>query len=127
MKRIISKIILKFAIFILGLIPLYNQAFSVSVNLPDWTRQEDVNIPRTRIDNQDSKILNYIKFINNYLWFIIIWLAMFGLIYAWIVFITSSGDKTKVSWAKDIALVCIIAIVISMLSYFVVKLIINLF
>lgn len=127
MKKIISKIVLKSMIMLLSIVPLCNQTFAVSVNLPDWTRQDDVNIPRTRIDNQDSKILNYIKFINNYLWFIIIWLAMFGLIYAWIIFITSTWDKTKVSWAKDIALVCIVAILIAMLSYFVVKLIINLF
>lgn len=127
MKKTISKIILKSIIMLLGIIPLYNQTFAVSVTLPDWTWQEDVNIPRTRIDNQESKILNYIKVINNYLWFIIIWLAMFGLVYAWIIFITCSWDKTKLSWAKDIALVCIAAIVIAMLSYFVVKLIINLF
>jgi len=127
MKKLISKIILKFSILIFGLIPLYNQAFSVDISLPDWTRQDDLNIPRTRIDNRDSTLLNYIKLINNYLRFIIIWLALFWLIYAGILLITSSWDKKKLSWAKDIALVCIIAIVISMLSYFVVKLIVNLF
>lgn len=127
MKKIISKIIIKSIILILGLIPLYSQTFSVSINLPNWMWQDDINIPRTRIDNTESTVLTYIKLINNYLWFGIIWFAMFWLVYSWIIMITSSWDKTKVSWAKDIALICIIAIAISMLSYFVVKLIVNLF
>lgn len=127
MKKKILKTIFACFISIFWLLFIWSNTFWVKVFLPNWTRQEDVNIPQTQINSRESTVLRYISFINKYLWFIIIWFCMACLVYAWILFITSSWDKEKVKWGRDIALVSVIAILISMLSYFVVNLIINLF
>lgn len=92
----------------------------------DW--QPDINIDNNpQIASKESTIFGYIKIINYYLWFSIAWISMAVLIYAWILMITAWWDKAKVSkWGK-LAVSCLIAIIVSMLSYALVNLIIWLF
>ena len=113
---------------LLLIIPFFSfSASNVNVYLPIWTREKDVNIDNTKVQTKESTIFEYIQIINYYLWFSIAWVAMAVLIYAWILMITAWWDKAKVSKWWKLALSCLIAIMVAMLSYLLVKLVISLF
>ena len=116
-------------LFITSIVPNLSIAGNSDVNilLPTSTWEEDVNIENTQVHTNKSTIFWYIKTINSYLWFAIAWISMAVLVYAWILLITSGGDKSKVSKWWKLALSCLIAILIAMLSYSLVNLIVNLF
>lgn len=125
------KSLLKYFIVFVPLISIifFNNTFSARLILPNTTRQEDTNIDNTQIDGviaNEWTILWYIKTINVHLWFIIWWIALALLMYAWLLLITSWWDKWKVSKAWKIALYTLIGIFVAMLSYAIVNLIVTL-
>ena len=127
MKNFLKNIILS-SVLLLNIIPFFSFWNSqVTLYGPDAIWQEDINIESTQIQWDENTIFTYIQTINKYLWFWIAWVAMAVLVYAWIMMITSSWDKSKFSKAWKLALSCIIAIVVAMLSYNLVILIVNLF
>ncbi len=127
MKKIFKNIILS-SILLLNIIPFFSfWNWEVTLYGPDAIWQEDVNIESTQIQWNENTIFTYIQIINKYLWFWIAWVAMAVLIYAWIMIITASWDKSKLGKAGKLASSCIIAIVVAMLSYNLVRLIVNLF
>ena len=127
--KFIKKNILVLILFITSFVPNLSIAANSNVNvlLPTSTWEEDVNIENTQVHTDKSTIFWYIKNINWYLWFAIAWISMAVLIYAWILMITSGWDKSKVSKWWKLALSCLIAILVAMLSYSLVNLIVNLF
>ena len=130
MNKKIKKIIFWLSVCVLTIMPFFQASAvtkPVTLFLPNTTWQEDVNIDNTQINTNESNIFRYIQIINGYLWFTIAWIAMAALIYAWIMMITAWWDKSKVGKAWKLALSCIIAIVVAMLSWLLVKLIIWLF
>ena len=128
MKYIKKNIFILF-LFVTSIVPNLSIAGNSDVNvlLPTSTWEPDVNIENTQVHTNKSTIFWYIKTINSYLRFAIAWISMAVLIYAWILLITSGGDKSKVSKWWKLALSCLIAILVAMLSYSLVNLIVNLF
>lgn len=126
MKKIFKNIILLSVLFV-GILPIVNFVnwWYVKLFLPDATWQDDINIENTQVQDNETTILAYIKIINKYLWFAIGWVAMAVLVYAWIKLITAWWKDTKK--ARDLALSCIISILVAMLSYNLVNLIVKLF
>jgi len=128
MKYLIKKFIFWFSILLVNIIPTFIFSYwDVKVSLPDWTWQDDINVDNTQVNTKESTIFEYIQIINYYLWFSIAWISMAVLVYAWIQMITAWWDKAKVSKWWKLALSCLIAILVSMLSYTLVNLIVNLF
>ena len=128
MKFINKKLLLSLILFV-GIVPNFwlTQNSDIVVILPTSDFEEDLNIENTQVSSNESNILDYIKDINKFLRFSIAWISMAVLVYAWIQLITAWWDKAKVSkWGK-LALSCLIAIIVAMLSYLLVNLIVNLF
>jgi hypothetical protein len=122
MKKIISKIIVVFSLFIINISGIF--AFRVQVPNPNW--QEDIiETWLTSIESDENTIFEIIQIVNNYLWFIIAWIAMVIFVVAWLKLIIWWHDSMKS--ANHMLLSSGIAIVVSMLSYTIVKLVINLF
>lgn len=125
--KLIKKILLILPIFLINIIPSKSQAVNndIVIYLPQTTWQEDVNIESTQVQTKESTIFEYIQKINEYLWFWIAWVAMFVLMVSWLKFITSWWKDAKKAWV--LALSCIIAITVAMLSYTIVNIVVNLF
>ena len=125
--KFIKKILLILPVFLINIIPNKTQAVNndVVIYLPQTTWQEDVNIESTQVQTKESTIFEYIQIINKYLWFWITIVSMFVLIVSWLKFITSWWKDAKK--AGILALSCIIAITVAMLSYTIVNIVINLF
>lgn len=127
--KFIKKILVLLPMLLVNIMPNMSHAVGntndIIFYLPDTTWQEDVNIESTQIQPNESTIFEYIRIINDYLWFWIAWIAMFVLMFAWLKFI--------INWWKDakkagiLALSCLIAITVAMLSYLLVNLIVWLF
>lgn len=127
MKKFLKNIILS-SVLLLNIIPFFSfWNWEVTLYGPDAVWQDDVNIGSTQIQWKENTIFTFIQTINKYLWFWLGWVAMAVLVYAGIMMITASWDKSKFSKAWKLALSCIIAIVVAMLSYNLVILIVNLF
>ena len=128
MRKILKNIILS-SVLLFSVLPIFNywDWWNVKLFLPDAAWSDDVNIDSTQVESDEKTIFDYIRQINWYLWFAIAWVAMAVLVYAWIMMITASWDKAKFSKAWKLALSCVIAITIAMLSYTVVNLIVKLF
>ena len=127
MKKFLKNIILS-SVLLLNIIPFFSfWNWEVTLYGPDAVRQDDVNIWSTQIQWKENTIFTFIQTINKYLWFWLGWVAMAVLIYAGIMMITASWDKSKFSKAWKLALSCVIAIAVAMLSYNLVILIVNLF
>lgn len=125
----IKKKLLIISCFLMSIIPNLSIAANsdVKVYLPISHWEKDIKIDNTQVSTTESNITWYIKIINSYLWFAIAWISMAVLIYAWIQMITAWWDKAKVSKWWKLALSCLIAIIISMLSYVLVNIIVKLF
>lgn len=125
--KFIKKILFILPIFLINIIPNKTQAVNndVVIYLPQTTWQEDVNIESTQVQTKESTIFEYIRIINDYLWFWIAWVAMFVLMFAWLKFISSWWKDAKK--AGVLVLSCVIAITVAMLSYLLVNLVVWLF
>lgn len=127
MNNFFKNIILS-SVLLLNIVPFFSfWNWEVTLYGPDAILQDDINIESTQIQWNENTIFTYIQTINKYLWFWIAWIAMAVLVYAWIMMITASWDKSKFSKAWKLALSCVIAIAVAMLSYNLVRLIVNLF
>lgn len=116
-------------LWLIGLVPiLWVYAIdNVKLFLPMENWEDDLNIENTQVHTEESNILDYVKTINANLWFAIAWISMAVLIYAWIQLITAWWDKWKVSKWWKLALSCLVAIIVAMLSYLLVRLVLSLF
>lgn len=124
-----KKNILMVILWLIGLVPvLWVYAIdNVKLFLPMENWEDDLNIGNTQVHTEESNILDYVKTINANLWFAIAWISMAVLIYAWIQLITAWWDKWKVSKWWKLALSCLVAIIVAMLSYLLVRLVLSLF
>lgn len=124
MKKYIKKIL------VLWLFWLFNLVYSVwiVVQVPTPSGQEDIVVTwPTQVESNESTIFDVIQIINYYLWFAIAGVAMLVIVYAWFNLITAHWDKDKTSSATRMVISAMIAIIVSMLSYAIIKLVVNLF
>lgn len=104
-----------------------SSVFSYTLKIPPTGGQEDIIVASSTIESNESTIFDVIQIINDYLWFSIAGLAMVVLIYAWIKLILAEWDKEEVKKANRMVISAIIAIFAAMLSYAIIKLVVNLF
>jgi len=102
--------------------------FGVTLQTPNPHWQSDINVSWfTQIESDETTIFDIIQIINDYLWFTIAWVAMVVLVYWWIKLITAGWKKETVSSANKMIFSAAIAIFVSILSYAIIKLVVNLF
>jgi len=124
MKKIFFKIVLWFTLLGFNLA----NVFAITLQVPTPSGQEDIVVTwPTQVESNESTIFDIIQIINDYLWFSIAGIAMVVLISAWIKLILAEWDKEKVSSANRMVISSIIAIFVAMVSYAIIKLVINLF
>lgn len=97
------------------------------VEVPSQQGQEDVAITGpTQIQSDEGSIFETIQLINKYLWFSIAVVCMWVLVFGGIKLMTAQGDEKKMEQANKILTWALIWIVISLLSYAIVRIITNL-
>ena len=123
MKKILTRLIITFGLILLST----TNAFAIKIKVPPANWQDDVIISgTTTIETNENTLIDLIWIINNYLWFSLAGISMFIFVYAGIKLIIWWW-KDKISNANKMLLGSGIAIMISMLSYALVRIIINLF
>lgn len=102
--------------------------FWVTLQVPTPSGQEDIVVTwPTQVESNESTIFDIIQIVNDYLWFSIAWVAMIVLLYGWVKLITGQGKSEVVSAANKMVISAIIAIFVSIVSYAIIKLVVNLF
>ena len=112
-----------FATNILGL----NTVVAINVTTPPSDGYEDITITwPTRVDGEEKDLFALIQLINQYLWFTI-WVVCFALfLYGGFKLITARGDEWGIKTAMNISMGSGIGILISVFSYLLVRLVVNL-
>jgi hypothetical protein len=102
--------------------------FAITLQVPTPSGQDDIVVTGpTQVESNESTIFDVIQIINDYLRFSIAGVAMILLIYGWIKLITGEWNKESVSSANKMIISSIIAILVAIVSYALVKLVVNLF
>ncbi len=123
-----KKIFLKLGLWIGFLWSMMTNVFAFTLQVPTPSGQDDIIVTwPTQIESNESTIFDIIQIINDYLWFAIAGVAMVVLIFAWIKLMIARWNKEDTGAATKMITATIVAIFASMLSYVVIKLIINLF
>lgn len=123
MKKLLVKIVMVVWLLWMNIANIF--AFKMDVPTPSW--QDDIIVNwSTKVETTETELIDLINIINEYLRFIIAGLAFVIFVYAGITLITW-WSKDKMWKANKMLVSSIIAIVVSMLSYTVVKVLINLF
>ena len=101
--------------------------FALKIQVPTPSGQDDIIVNgSTNVQTDETELIDLINIVNEYLWFILAWLAFVIFVVAGIKLITW-WTKDNMSKANKMLIWSVIAIVISMLSYALVKILINLF
>ncbi len=124
MKKYLTKIIIWISLLWLNLL----NVFGITLQVPTPSGQEDIVVTwPTQVESDESTVFDIIQIVNDYLWFAIAWVAMVLLVVAGLKLITASGDKEQMTKANNMVIGSMIAIFVSILSYAIVKLVVNLF
>lgn len=114
----IKKIILSILLFTMTF-----TTFSYEVDLPDWGN--DIQ-SKTSITVNETFYISISKIVTKYLWYIM-WSISFGmLLYAWILLMKSEWEDKELKKANKIIIWWVVWLFTSLLSYWIVNLIINL-
>ncbi len=106
----------------------FDKIYAVVVKVPDWNWDDDVAVLwPTTVQWSERDIFVLINKINEYLRFSIWAICMWLLVYAGIKLIFSWWDEEANKKTSNLLIWAVIWIVVSMLSYVIVKLIVNLF
>lgn len=124
MKKIINNIlIVMFWIFV-----MIWSTVAITVQVPTPSGQDDIIITWSpEVKSNESTIFDIIQIVNDYLWFSVALVAMVVLVVGWIKLMSSGGNKDAMSSANKMIIWAIIAIFVAIISYALVKLIVNLF
>lgn len=115
-----------FGMFVLW--SFFQQSFAITVELPraQWNPDIAVIWPE-QISWDESTFFNTIQMINQYLWFGLGAISMGVLVWWGIQLITASWDEAKMKKTNKLLMWALIGILISILSYSVIRLVVNLF
>ncbi len=114
-------------VFLFCTVVAWASAFALEVVTPSAGGQADVNITHTVIDWNEDHVIELIKTINWYLWFFVGLVAFILVVYSWFNMITAWGDKETIKKSYHILIAALASIVIALLSYTMVRLVVNLF
>lgn len=124
-KNIVSKFLVLLLVFVISNL---SNVMAIVVQVPTPSGQEDIVMTwPTQIESNESTIFDVIQIINDYLWFSIAWVAMAVFVFAGIKLIIARWNKEDTSAATKLVTSAMIAIIVSILSYAVIRLIINIF
>lgn len=102
-------------------------SFALNVVVPAAWGEKDLNINYTHVTWWENTTMELIQMINEYLWFFV-WLVAFLLVaYSGFKIITAQGEKEQISKSYDLLIGSVVVIFISLLSYTLVRLVVNLF
>ena len=101
--------------------------FALSVQVPTPSGQDDIIVAESTIESDESTIFDIIQIVNDYLWFAIAGIAMVVLVVSWLKLILAEWNKEETGKASKMIVSAIIAIFVAMLSYAIIKLVVNLF
>lgn len=118
---------IKLVITLLILLTNTLNVFWYNLQIPNSHFQKDINISTTRLESDETTVFDIIQIVNDYLWFAIAWIAMVVLVVGWIKLITAGWQKETLSTANKMIVSAFIAIFVSIVSYTIIKLIVNLF
>lgn len=122
-----KKFLVKIAIILWILWINISNIFALKLLVPTPSGQDDIIVNwSTQIKTDEVELIDTINIVNEYLWFILAWLAFVIFVIAGIKLI-AWWEKDNLSKANKMLVWSAIAIVVSMLSYALVKLLINLF
>ena len=111
---------------IVGLTSIFS-TFAIVVEVPSSQGQEDVIVTwPTQIQADEGTLFETIQLINTYLRFSIWAVCMWVLIFWWIKLITAQWDPAKMKEANKLLMWALIGILIAILSYAIVRIIVNL-
>lgn len=115
------------AIFSLGFMLFINSSRAINVSIPNDHAQPDVAVLwSTYIERSENNLFNVIAWVNNYLRFSIWVICLWALVYGWFGLITSQWNDDKMKRANKILMGALVGILISILSYALVRLVVNL-
>lgn len=124
MKNFFWKFIVICVLSLSSLLP----TLAIILQVPTPSGQDDIIMSwPTQIQSNESTIFDVIQIINDYLRFAIVWMAMVVLVFGGIKLIVAGDDKDVVATANKMIISSMIAIFVSMLSYALIKLVVNLF
>ncbi len=117
MKKIILLVSL---LFWLGI------TLSYQVDLPNSTN-DIKSEKKIEVSANNNYYQDLSKTINSYLWFIFGSVALWMVLYGWILLISSNGDPAELKKANKILIWWLVWIFVSLLAYLIIRLLINLF
>lgn len=121
MKKLLASLI----IFLWSFITLTN---AIVVEVPDPSGTNDIAVVwATQISGDESSLFATIQMVNKYLWMALWLVCMVLLVYSGIGLITANWDEKKMKTANKVLTGSLIWIIISIFSFSVVRLVINLF
>ena len=92
---------------------------TTDINSEVWWSIDDLS--------NDNYYQDVAKTVNDYLWFIFGSVALWMVLYGWILLISSNGDPADLKKANKILIWWLIWIFVSLLAYLIIKLLIHLF
>ncbi len=106
----------------------FTQCFSLKVWIPSENERDIVARDEiiTRSESKDS-LINLVRLINSYLWFIIAAICMGVVIYAGFLMITGRGDEAQVKKGITMMVYAGIGIGVALMAYAIVNVIVNFF
>jgi len=124
-KHIIGK--LSTLLFVFVVFNLFS-VLAVTLQVPTPSGQEDIVMTwPTQVESNESTIFDVIQIINDYLWFSVAWVAMVVFVYGGIKLIMARWNKEDTWAVTGLIISSVIAIIISIVSYALIRLVINLF
>lgn len=124
MRQILWKLIIMIGLISINMM----NVFWITLQVPTPSGQEDIVVTwPTQVESDETTIFDIIQIVNDYLWFAVAGVAMIVLVYGWIKLITGQWNKEVVSSANKMIVSSMIAIFVSIISYALIKLVVNLF
>ncbi len=107
---------------------IFQQSFAITIELPRAQGNPDIAViwPE-EISGDETTFFNTIQLVNKYLWFWLGVVCMVILVWGGIQLISAWGDAEKMKKTNKLLMWALIGILISILSYSVVRLVVNLF
>jgi len=107
---------------------IYMKQLAITIEIPEQLGNKDVAVVgTTQISGDESSFFETIQIVNQYLWFGIWLVCMICLIWGWINLITANWNSEKTKKTSKLLMGSLIWILICVLSYAIVRLVINLF
>ncbi len=117
----------KIMIFLLALVPLAS-ASAIVVQVPNSQGNQDVEITGpTQVQGDESSFFATLQIVNDYLRFAVGIVCMVVLVIGGFKLMTAQGDPEKMKQGNKLLMWALIGILIAILSYAVIRLVVNLF